>query len=140
MVQTLPPVPMTCNGMIKNGRLLIHFIPFSEQEVGAPDRFESDFMINYLQAKTFSPEALNVKLNEGRKLWQAYFAKSFERKIRDDLKLNRSDVGWYQIRKALEANNKFGNGLPTDFTPFKSAYDNLSTKLRPMVYQLGFLK
>jgi hypothetical protein len=33
------------------------FIPFSESEVGAPDRFESDFMLQYLKGKKFSSEA-----------------------------------------------------------------------------------
>jgi hypothetical protein len=50
-----------------------------------------------------SPEAKAV-LDEGRTLWQRYHATAFPRKIRDELKLNRPDVGWYQVRKALEAN------------------------------------
>jgi hypothetical protein len=60
----------------------------------------------------------------------------FPRKIRDELKLNRSDAGWYQVRKALEA---YGDTELTDFDPFKAAYTALGNKLRPMVYQLGFL-
>ncbi|MHB0993081.1 MAG: hypothetical protein ACYC04_01840 [Sulfurovum sp.] len=116
-----------------------HFIPFTEQEVNAPERFESDFMVEYLKDKKLSPEAKAV-MNEGRKLWQAYFSQTDVRTVRDELKLNRSDVGWYQVRKALEARNKEGTNIPVDFSVFKSAYDGLGDKLRPMVYELGFLR
>ena len=51
--------------------------------------------------------------------------------------LNRPDAGWYQIRKALKAN---AENQVTDVSTFKDAYEALSNKLRPMVYQLGFLK
>jgi hypothetical protein len=120
-----------------------HFIPFSEAEVGAPGRFESDFMVQYLAEQTahapLSPEAVAV-LDEGRRLWQAYFAISDTHSTRDALKLNRPDVGWYQIRKALEARNAEAHGLPTSFTAFKTAYEKLGDKLRPMVFELGFMK
>lgn len=53
------------------------FIPYTEAEVNAPDRFESDFMTQYLAVmarnEAISKEAQNV-LSEGKKLWQAYFA------------------------------------------------------------------
>jgi hypothetical protein len=116
-----------------------HFIPFTEQQVNAPERFESDFMVQYLADKKLSLEAKAV-LDEGLKLWQAYFAMTDERSVRDALKLNRADVGWYQVRKALEARNASGAGIPTDFTPFKTAYDTLGDKLRPMVFELGFMR
>jgi hypothetical protein len=37
-----------------------HFIPFTEEEVGSPERFESDFMVQYLADKTLSPDAIAV--------------------------------------------------------------------------------
>ena len=116
-----------------------HFIPFTESEVGSPDRFESDFMVRYMEGKTFSAEAQAV-LDEGRKIWQAYFKQSFNHKIRDEFKLNRADVGWYQIRMALKAQNESGNTVPVNFDPFETAYKALSEKLRPQVYAYGFLK
>ena len=76
-------------------------------------------------------------LDEGRLLWQAYHATTFERKIRDELKLNRPDVGWYQIRKALEANVE---NEATDFSAFKATFEALTLKLRPQVFELGFLR
>lgn len=62
------------------------------------------------------------------------------RTVRDQYKLNRPDVGWYQIRNALDARNKSGDTAPVNFTPFESAYQNLTGKLRPQVFSLGFLR
>ena len=126
------------DGLEWNGRewsLTNHFIPFTEAEVGANGRFESDFMVRYMDGMAFSPEAQAV-LDEGRKLWTKSHTTSFPKRIREDLKLNRDDAGWYQIRKALE---QYGDTELTDFDPFKAAYAALSDKLRPMVYEFGFL-
>ncbi len=132
----------SANDLEWNGKkwsIVNHFIPFTEEEVGASDRFESDFMVQYMQGKTFSAEALTV-LDEGRKIWAAYFKQTFNHKIREELKLNRPDVGWYQIRQALKAQNESGNSVPVSFSAFEAAYKALSEKLRPQVYQYGFLK
>jgi hypothetical protein len=115
--------------------LVNHFILFTEAEVGAKGRFESDFMVRHMKGMTFSPEAQAV-LNEGRTLWQRFHATQFPRKIRDEYKLTRPDARWYQIRKSLEA---YGDTELTDFDPFKTAYAALGAKLRPMVFELGFL-
>jgi hypothetical protein len=123
----------------KKWSIINHFIPFTEEEVGAPDRFESDFMVQYLKDKKMSKEAKQV-LQEGKKLWQAYFEHIDVRAVRDELKLNRPDVGWYQIRKALHARNASGDFVPVSFKPFEEVYKTLSEKLQPMVYELGFLK
>ena len=132
----------SANDLEWNGKkwsIVNHFIPFTEVEVGAPERFESDFMVQYLSDKTPSKTA-ELVLAEGKKLWQAYFKTTDEHSVRQTLKLNRADVGWYQIRKALEARNTSGMGTPFDFTAFKTAYEALSNKLRPQVYELGFMK
>lgn len=76
-------------------------------------------------------------MDEGKKLWAQYHATRFEKKIRDELKLNPPDVGWYQIRKALEAHSEHEGA---DFSAFKARYEALSSKLRPQVYTLGFLR
>ncbi len=125
-----------------NGRkwsIVNHFIPFTEEEVGANDRFESDFMVQYMQGKTFSKEAQTV-LDEGKKIWKKYFETDFNHKIRDKYKLNRADVGWYQIRFAIKDYNTLGENIPISFDDFEKAYDELSEKLRPQVYSYGFLK
>ncbi len=132
----------SANDLEWNGKkwsIVNHFIPFTEAEVNAPERFESDFMVNYLKGKKLSKEATQV-LQAGKLLWQAYFAQTDVRSIRDELKLNRADVGWYQIRKALQARNASGDFAPVSFKPFEEAYKTLTEKLQPMVYELGFLK
>lgn len=126
------------DGLQWNGRewsLVNHFIPFTERDVGASGRFESDFMTRYISKLSFSPEAQAV-LDAGKGLWRVYHATKFGRTIREEFKLNRPDVGWYQIRMALEANRQ--NQL-VDFGPFKTAYAALTEKLRPQVYHYGFL-
>jgi hypothetical protein len=112
-----------------------HFIPFTEGQVGAKARIESDFMARYMKGMMFSPEAQAV-LDEGRNLFRHFHATSFPNKIRQECRLGRADAGWYQVRRALEA---FGDTEFTDFDPFKAAYAGLSAKLRPQVFELGFL-
>ncbi len=132
----------SANDLEWNGKkwsIVNHFIPFTEEEVGAPDRFESDFMVQYMKGKKSSKEATAV-LAAGKALWQAYFAETDVHSVRDELKLNRADVGWYQIRKALQARNESGDFAPTSFDQFNAAYKALTEKLQPMVYELGFLK
>jgi len=116
-----------------------HFIPFSESEVGSPERFESDFMVQYLAGKQLSLEAQAV-MDEGRRLWQAYFSHTDIHTVREEYKLNRADVGWYQIRNALKKRNEMSESVPVSFSAFEQAYKALGDKLRPMVYELGFLR
>ena len=124
-----------------------HFIPYTEDEVNAPDRFESDFMVRYIEKQPhlsgtdspFSPEARAV-LEEGKKLWRAYFSATDERTVRDKYKLNRSDAGWYQIRGALKARSESGDFPPVSFSAFETAYRTLTEKLRPLVFKYGFLR
>ena len=132
----------SANNLEWNGKkwsIVNHFIPYTETEVNAPDRFESDFMVQYLADKELSKEAKAV-LDAGRSLWQAYFAETDVRSVRDELKLNRPDVGWYQIRNALKARNASGDNVAINFKPFETAYKTLSDKLQPQVFELGFLR
>ncbi|MDX1922216.1 MAG: hypothetical protein SFW65_03680 [Alphaproteobacteria bacterium] len=132
----------SADGLEWNGKtwsIVNHFIPYTETEVNAPSRFESDFMVRYLSDKKLSPEAKAV-LATGRDLWRAYFAETDTHNVRDELKLNRPDVGWYQIRNALKKRNDSGDGKETSFANFELAYRVLTEKLVPMVYELGFLR
>lgn len=135
-------VSASANDLEWNGKkwsIVNHFIPFTESEVGSPEQFESDFMVSYMKGKTFSSEAGAV-LAAGKQLWKAYFANTDVHSVREELKLNRADVGWYQIRKALQKRNESGDFAPVSFTEFEAAYKALTEKLQPMVYELGFLK
>lgn len=132
----------SANDLEWNGQkwsIVNHFIPFTEEDVGATGRFESDFMVQYLKGKKQSLEAKAV-LAAGKKLWQAYFLHTDNRTVRDEYKLNRPDVGWYQIRNALKKRNESDDYAPVSFEPFEQAYKALTEKLRPMVYELGFLR
>ena len=134
----------SANGLEWNGRtwsIVNHFIPFSEDEVDAPERFESDFMVRQLAARTLSAEAQAV-MDAGRVIWRTYFERfgSFDYSIRERLKLNRADVGWYQVRNALKLYAESAEGRPTDFSTFESVYKALGDKLRPKVYAYGFLR
>jgi len=132
----------SANDLEWNGKkwsIVNHFIPFTESEVNSPERFESDFMVQYLADKTLSQEAKAV-LDAGQTLWQEYFSQTDVYSVRDEFKLNRPDVGWYQIRNALKKRNESGNRVEIDFKPFEQAYKSLSEKLQPQVYELGFLR
>lgn len=140
----------------KKWSIVNHFIPFTEQEVGSDDRFESDFLVQYVEEiasekneliseelperfSVFSEESQKVLL-EGLKLWKKYFETSFDYNIREKYKLNRCDVGWYQIRMSMNDYNETGDAIPISFTAFEEAYKSLTEKLRPKVYEYGFLK
>ena len=132
----------SANGLIWDNRtwsIVNNFIPYTEDEVGASGRFESDFMVQFIENRTFSPEAQKV-LDCGRELWRAYFSMQDEYQIRERYKLNRPDVGWYQVRNALADRNDTGNYKKVSFTAFEQAYKELTDKLRPEVYKKGFLK
>jgi hypothetical protein len=144
----------------KQWSIVNHFIPFTEEEVGSPERFESDFMVRYLEQlpPLFPSSVANQAASMGgvrgglprfiirsqpsiasRQIIMAsllckYRCTHSKRRI----KLNRSDVGWYQIRKALQARNASGDYAPVNFKPFEEAYKALTEKLQPMVYELGF--
>lgn len=123
----------------KTWSIVNHFIPFTEAEVNAPSRFESDFMVQYIADKEFSAEAVAV-LDAGRELWKAYFEHTDSYDVREEYKLNRADVGWYQIRNALKKRNESSDYPPVSFADFESAYKKLGDKLRPLVFEYGFLK
>ena len=132
----------SADGLEWNGKtwsLVNHFIPFNQTDVGAAEPFESDFMAKYLKGKKQSPEAKAV-LAAGKVLWSAYFSKKDKLKAstKEDYKLNRLDVGWYQIRNALKSLNDTPNAV--SFDNFDKAYKKLTEKCQPQVYELGFLR
>ena len=115
--------------------LVNHFIPFTEKQVGAKTAFKSNFMTTYMAKMKFSAEAKDV-LDEGRELFRHYHQQKFGRTIIDEFKLGRPDVGWWQIRRALKANQ---HNVVTDFEPFEDAYAALAEKLAPQIIEFGFL-
>ena len=59
-------------------------------------------MVEYLRGKSLSSEAQAV-MDAGKRLWQAYFRERDTHTVREEYKLGRSDVGWYQVRNALKS-------------------------------------
>ena len=119
----------------KKWQLKNNFIPFTEQQVGSKRRFSSTVMSDLINDLNLSDEAKNV-LEEGRKIWSAFFESNLNWKIREKYLLDdHSDAGWYQIRNSLKESES-----AIDFTPFEIAYGNLTEKLLPQVFEFGFLK
>lgn len=130
------------DGLVWGGKtwsLVNHFIPFTEAEVGSADRFESDFMAKHIAKLKLSAEARAVKA-EGRKIWSAYHAARDDKATRTAFKLNRADVGWYQIRNALKARAAAGSTVVVSLAAFEAAYEALTDKILPQTYSLGFLR
>ena len=121
-----------------NGRqwsLVNHFIPYSEAEVGSPEPFESAYLFKLLKKRKLSAEARAV-LDAGRNVWSAYFKEKDVRSVREQFRLNRPDVGWYQIRNALKARGTLDTaGMPA----VQAAHAALGEKLRPQIAEYGML-
>jgi hypothetical protein len=118
-----------------------HWIPFTEQEVDASEKFESNFMSNHLKGKSFSPEA-EIVLKNGLELWKYYHLKT---KGNSTVSANAS---FYDIREFFQGRNANGkiNNKSTDETYnkiIKTLRNNvklLAQKIEPKIYEYGFLK
>ena len=147
------------NIQIKNGTN--HWIPFTEQEVNAKAKFESNFMTDFIKGKikkegsndtlfkdeeiveskplVFSNEATAV-FDAGRELWKYYHAQN-------DVDIN-VNASFYDIRAYFQGTNDQGrmNARSEDATYTKligELRNNLSIladKIKPKVYEFGFLK
>lgn len=138
-----------------------HWIPFTEQEVNAKEKFESNFMSNFIKGKikpeqnnigqlftaesiqndnkplAFSKEATAV-FNAGRELWKYYH-------LQKDINVN---AALYDIKLHFQGRNDKGrmNTKSNDDT-YTALIGNLREKLKiladkiaPKVYEYGFLK
>ena len=134
-----------------------HWIPFTEQEVNAKEKFESNFMTNFITGKLkteetttlfgtttvenkslqFSDEATAV-FDAGRKLWKYYHTQN-------GVNVNAS---LYDIREHFQGRNAQGrmNAKSNDETytqligDLREKLNVLATKIKPKVYEYGFLK
>lgn len=140
-----------------------HWIPFTEQEVDAPERFASNFMTDFIKGKikpteeeehqtifnqdnlnlipsaplVFSSEAQSV-FDAGRELWHYYMKQ-------ENINPNAS---LYDIREYFQGRNEKGkmNNNSNDET-YTTLISNLREKLKilagkiaPKVFEYGFLK
>ena len=63
-------------------------------------------------------------------------------KIKPEYQINNWDCGWYQIKGLLNwiVSNGKDDNIAKKYELFKQSYKELGDKMRPMVYELGFLK
>ena len=123
-----------------------HWIPFTEEEVGAKDCFKSHFMSDFLRAsaslrENLSPAAAAV-LDAGRELWRYYHAQPGA----------NPDASYYDIRlffqgATTDAKGKSKmNSSSSDATytqllaALRAAMKRLAAAIEPKVYEYGFLK
>ena len=139
------------------------WIPFTEQEVNAKEKFASNFMTDFMsgklkvaqaaqntlfanetvggiyhnEARQFSPEAQAV-FDAGRALWQYYHAQQ-------NVNVNAS---LYDIREYFQGRNAAGrmNARSDDakytalIGELRSKLNVLADKIKPKIYEYGFLK
>ena len=131
---------------IKSADGVNHWIPFTEEEVGAKDCFKSHFMSDFLRAsaslrENLSPAAAAV-LDAGRELWRYYHAQPGA----------NPNASFYDIRlhfqgATVDAKGKSKmNASSSDETyasllaNLRAAMKNLAKAIEPKVYEYGFLK
>ena len=144
-----------------------HWIPFTEQELQAPDKFQSHFMSDFIAGKCkadngqqelefaksqsliptepiqFSPEAQAV-MDAGRELWYYYMHhKDGEMYGVQSINVNAS---YYDIRRYFqgETNGKMNPDSKDEtymrlWGKIKDALKVLAKKIEPKVYLYGFL-
>jgi hypothetical protein len=128
------------NNTIQSQHGVNHWIPFTEKEVGAKEKFESNFMSGFLKGKILSREA-NAVLDAGKKLWKYYHSK---------IKNNRTasvNASFYDIREFFQGRKESGvmNTISDDETynalmkTLRDAIKILAKKIEPKVYKYGFL-
>lgn len=138
-----------------------HWIPFTEAEVDAKERFESHFMSDFLAGKIvpekpkkdlfsdasvgandylplqFTPQAQAV-LDAGRELWHYYHAQPQA----------NPNASLYDIKEHFQGRNDKGkmNSTSSDacytqlLANLKVALNALGEQIKPKVYEYGFLK
>ena len=142
---------------ITNKEGINHWIPFTEQEVDAKEKFESNFMTNFIKGKIskteedslfgdtpisnqpleFSEEAKAV-FDAGRELWKYYHEQP-------NVNVNAS---YYDIREYFQGRNEKGKmnakSLDQIYTDLNAELKNkmsiLTDKIKPKIYDYEFLK
>ena len=151
------------------GGVVNHWIPFTEQEVNAQDRFESNFMTDFLAGKIkkdditdnlfvvsepkplyaiplrFSDEAKAV-FDAGRELWK-YYHKSIPHNAPPSGS-GGINASLYDIREYFQNRNEQGRmkskSVDTTYNKhineLRDKLSILANKIEPKVYEYGFLK
>ena len=145
------------NTNVQSGFGVNHWIPFTESEVNAKEKFASNFMTNFINGKLkienssnlfgnetydnkpleFSDEAKEV-FNAGRELWKYY----------NSFNATKPNASLYDIREFFQGRNDQGrmNAKSTDekytelIGDLRQKLNLLADKITPKVYEYEFLK
>ena len=88
----------------------------------------------WLQSNELSPEAQAVLDKATELVVKSFKYRALFNEDHPEYHINTWDAGYYQL-KAL-----WKQYLPDDFAEFKTLYKALADKMRPMVYEQGFLR
>lgn len=92
------------------------------------------YVYNLLQNITLSHEAQLVLDKACELVRKTFKYRMMFDEDNENYQINNWDCGWYQIKTLAKEYAK------DDFEEFKTLYKKLSDKMRPMVYELGFLR
>ncbi len=141
-----------------------HFIPFSEIEVNAKERYASHVLLDFLKVKLqeqtqnnnlfdsskkernpleFSETALSV-LNAGREIYRYYHTQDFTNRPYN------ANISLYDIKEFFQGRNAQGKlNLPAKakdehykqlYANLQDALKDLAKEIQPKVYEYGFLR
>ena len=92
------------------------------------------FVYEKLQTITLSPEAKAVLDKASDIVRKSFKYRELFNQEHPEYQINNWDCGFYQIKALCK---KY---MPEELNKFKEIYKKLADKMRPMVYELGFLK
>ncbi|MDR2425667.1 MAG: hypothetical protein LBD46_00550 [Endomicrobium sp.] len=121
-----------------------HWIPYTERDVNARNKFESHFMYDFIKNRKFSTAAEQL-LAAGLELWKYYHSKITELNVAAKEQIN---AGFYDIKEYFQGRNEKGkmNNKSNDaeyMRLIKAISYNaniISKKIEPKIYQYEFLK
>ena len=94
------------------------------------------FVYKYIQEHIngFSKESMNVLNKANEMVWKSFKYRELFNEEHPEYQILNADIGYYQL-KAL-----YKEYMKEDLEEFKKLYKVLADKMRPMVYELGFLR
>ena len=95
---------------------------------------EERFMYKHMQERDFSYESSLVLCLAMRMVFNTFMYREIFNVEYPEYQVNNWDAGWYQIKAMAKQCCK------DELAKFNDAFKTLSDKMRPMVYELGFLK
>lgn len=96
---------------------------------------KDSYVYTLLKNTVLSPDAKNI-LDMATSLIKLSFPlRQVAHQVNPEYHLNAWDAGWYQIRNGILKQH-----FPSQYKEFNDSFKQFSDRLRPLVYQLGFLK